>query len=152
MLTVVGLSLSCCCSALCLHSLFLSQLPPPHSPFLALSLLLMHSFCQTRLVGKHTWDISTCDGPSTGFPVDVSMQDQASWVHGLRTAYSVIIEHPADLHNSYSSVIPVVKWSPQILVCLVGFQLFLFTAVIYCLLLPSCRTGNLKNPRPFRLP
>ena len=32
------------------------------------------------------------------------MQDQASWVHRLRTANSVIIEHPGYLHNSYSSV------------------------------------------------
>ena len=65
-----GQCFSCCCSALCGHLLFLSQrwlagtsceeedaALRPHGSFLVLTLLLMHSFCQTVPVGKHTWDI-----------------------------------------------------------------------------------------------
>lgn len=64
-----GQRFSCCCSALCGHLLFLSQrwlagtsceedaALRPHGSFLVLTLLLMHSFCQTVPVGKHTWDI-----------------------------------------------------------------------------------------------
>ena len=44
------------------------------------------------------------------------------------------------------------KCSPKILVCLAGFQPFLFTAKIHYLLLRSVSTGNVKNPRFYQFP
>ena len=58
-----------------------------------------------------------------------------------------MIELSAYLYNIYS--LPVVKCSPKILVYLLGFQPFLFTAAIHSLLLRSVSTGNVKNLQGF---
>ena len=54
------------------------------------------------------------------------------------------------IYNSYS--LPVVKYSQQTLVCLVGFSPFSFTATTHYFLLRSESTGNVNNPRLYRFP